>query len=686
MLTGEPLMWLAAGLAFIVLTAMAVMARSGHVAAHAAGGGAMGAVQGGLAIAGLFVLAASVLLPGLVHHHGFDALIALVGICGGLLLLGVLTGPALARTGAAGVPELIGLRFGRFVRGLVLVIAVFVTAGLLFGVLAAASGLATRLFGVTVGTAALAIAGAAVILIVPGGLKSVLAGSRLVAGLAGVVLLGVLAVVCWALLGNPVVPIAYGPAVAAIGPAEVALIENGAVDFGVFKPFLREFLTVDRLNWALLTLCLMGAVAVLPPLVQATGVFAAGQARRGIAWALTFVVIALTAVPAIAALARLETYRVVSASQTFADLPAWVRRASEAGGVLVHGTSLHLVESVAEDVARGATSIEAISAAMADRGARAEAIWQRLDPAVQAAVLDLGRRFQETPGRPLDARWTPFVDTVVTAAAVASGNTSGKPDLASLEIDPQFLFLALPRAAGLPEAVSAVMAAVVMGGAVVLVAVLVAALASMIVRDGTSAIFGREPRDGAEVALLRGIAVLLAIGFALAAALLPVTADVMLVVSLSAAAIGLLPAVVLAVWVPRATAFGVVAAVVGGLTLGVYYLAGTALYSVSFYEAWAGFSSAGPEAFAEYEEARDIWVAAEGDERAAAYADLAARTTGSLWSPGLANWFGIAPAAAPILAVPFALIIGWLVSFISVGRARFVRDNPQAPSADAVGS
>jgi cation/acetate symporter len=686
MLTGDPMMGLAAGGVLIVLVVAALLARSGDVTAHAAGGGAMGAAGGGLAVAGLFMLAASVLLPGLVHQHGFDALIALVGICGGLLLLAVLIGPALARTGAASVPGLIGFRFGRLARGLVLLVAIAATAGLLFGVLAAASGLATRMFGVTVGTAALAIAGVAVLLIVPGGLKSVLAGSRFVAGLAGVVLLGVLAAVCWALLGNPVVPIAYGAAVAEIGPAEVALIENGAVDFGVFKPFLREFLTVDRLNWALLTVCLMGAVAVLPPLVQATGVFAAGQARRGIAWALTFVLIALTVVPAIAALARLETYRAVSASQTFGDLPVWVRRASEAGGVLLHGTSLQLVESVAGDVARGATSIEAIGATMADRGARAEAIWQRLDPAVQSAVLDLGRRFYEAPAQPLEARWTPYIDTVVTAAAVAAGNTSGKPDLASIEIDPQFLFLALPRAAGMPDVVTALTASVVMGGAVVLIAVLVAALASMIVRDGTAVLFGREPRRVAEVGLMRGVAVVIALAFALGAALVPVTADVILVISLSVAAAGLLPAVLLAMWAPRATPLGLVLAVLGGLTLGTYYLAGTALYSVSFYEAWAGFSSAGPDAYAEYEEAREVWVAAEGEERAAAYADLAARTTGSLWSPGLANWFGIAPAAAPVLAVPFALLLGLLVSFLNRGWTRMDRAQSAASSPDAVGS
>lgn len=688
MVSGGSMMWLVVGLVLILPIIAAVLARPGEDKSNAAGAGMFGPVQGGLAIAGLFVLAASVMLPGLVHQHGFDALIALAGLSGGLLLLGVFIGPALARAGAGSVPDLIGLRFGRVSRALVLLVSVAVTAGLLFGVLAAVSGLATQLFDVTIGTAALAIAAAAVLMAVPGGLTPVLSGSRLVAAMAGVVLIGVLAAVYWALFGNPVVPIAYGSAVAGIGPAEVALIESGAVDFGVFKPFLREFLTVDRLNWALLTLCLMGAVAVLPPLVQATGVFRPTDARRGIAWALTFVMIVLTAVPAVAALARIETYRAVAASQSFAELPAWVRRASEVGGVRIHGTSLHLVEQVARDVARGATSIEAIGATMADRGVQAEAIWQRLDPAVQSAVLDLGRRFNDAPGQPLDGRWTPYTDTVVMAAATAAGNTSGKPDLASIDIDPQFLFLALPGAAGMPAAVSALMAAVVMVAAVVLVAALVAVLSSMIVRDGLAVLAGRAPGAGVDVALTRGVAVFIALGFAVGAALVPVTADVILVVSLALAAAGLLPAVLMAMWMPRATALGIVAAVLAGLTVGTYYLAGTALYSVSFYEAWPGLSSAGPEAYAEYEEARQLWVAAEGDERAAAYADLAARTTGSLWSPGLANWFGIAPAAAPALAVPFALLVGVILSLLSGGwwrarSARTVANVAQTSAAEA---
>jgi len=221
---------------------------------------------------------------------------------------------------------------------------------------------------------------------------------------------------------------------------------------------------------------------------------------------------------------------------------------------------------------------------------------------------------------------------------------------------------------------------------VVLAAALLVALSSMLVRDGTGAVFGREPRNGAELVLMRGLAGIFALAFAVAAALIPAPADVIFVVSLSLAAAGLLPALILALWVPRATATGCVVGVVSGLVLGTYYLAGTALYSVAFYEAWAGFSNAGPQAFAEYQEARELWVAADGDDRAAAYADLAARTSGSLWSPGLANWFGIAPAASPVLAVPLALLIGVIVSFVDQGRGRSATLDPGRMSADGVSS
>lgn len=670
MLSGHSLLMLGTGAVLLFAAVLALSGRSADFVAHARGSGTAGPLTGGLAIAGLFGLSASALLPGLVHQHGFDALLPLLAIAGGLLLLSVLVGPAMTLSGAATLPELVGQRFGRVARAVILLVSVAATGGLLLATLAMTSSLAARVLNLPIATTALAMAAAVSLLVIPGGLKSVFPGSRLVACLIGLALLGIVGIVCAAVLGNPLPPLAYGRALSEIRPAELSLIEQGAVDFGVFKPFMREFLTIDRLNWALLSLSLMAGVAALPPLVQATGTFAPANTRRGIAWTLTFVALALTIVPALAAVARLETYRVVAASGSFSDLPDWVRRGSEAGAIELHGTSLALVDAVTRDIASGADSIGAVSTARSDAGIRAEAQWQRLDPAVQEAVLDLARRLRSQPLATLPDRWTVYVDTVVMAAATAAGNISGKPNLASISIEPRYLLLALPHVAGLPAVISIMVIATVLTAGIIAAAALVAVLSSMLVRDGPVVFTGVHLANSSEVMANRLASVAIATASSMIAALVPLNTDALFVVSFALAACGVFPALIITLWVYRANAFGLVAALVTGLAIGTYYLAGTAIYSVPFYETWTSLSSAGPDAYAEYEEAREIWFAAEGDERAAAFADLVSRTTGSLWSPGLANWFGIAPAAAPVIAIPFAILIGLLFGFAGSSSGR----------------
>lgn len=657
-------------LAGLAAAAAAIAVRGADRDGRLTGGACLTPVIGGLAIAAVFGLAATVLLPGLVHHHGFDGLIPLVGIAGGLLLLQVIVGPALARAQAATLPGLVGLRFGRPARALTLLVAAAATSGLLVGSLSVALSIAARVFDVPIAVAAAAAITAVLVLVLPGGLRSAAAAGALLSLLVLLTLFGVLAYVSFAILGNPVPQLAYGAALKEIAVSELALIESGSVDFGVFKPFLREFLTVDSLNWSLLTLALMAAVAALPPLVQVTGIFRGPAAsRRGTAWGLTFTVLLLTAVPALAALARLETYRVVAAGPAFAEVPDWMRHASAADALRIHGVSLGLVEDAARAVTAGADSVAALSAAMASRGTRQETHWQRLDPSVQDAVLAAARAFAADPGGSAGARWSDFAQTVLAVAARAAGNDTGKPTLASIAIDPELMTLALPAAAGLPNAVSALQIAAVLGAALALIATLVATLSGMVVHDTLGLVRpGATPgaTSGATETVLTAIAaVVLTILAATAAVRVPVAADVVLVTSLSLAAAGLMPALVLAIWVPRANAWGLVAALATGLAVCAYYLVGTSLYSVTFYETWSALSNAGGGAFAEFEEGRDLWLAAQGEERAAAYADLAARTSGSLWSPGLANWYGVAPAAAAVLAIPLALLAGILVSVLT---------------------
>ena len=129
MLNGTGLLLPTLTAVLLIAAAAAVLLRSNEAAAQASGGAAFGPLGGGLAVAGLFAFAVTVLLPGLIHQHGFDGLIPLTGLTGGLLLVAVLVGPALARSGAATLPELVGQRFGRFARALVLVVALAATGG-----------------------------------------------------------------------------------------------------------------------------------------------------------------------------------------------------------------------------------------------------------------------------------------------------------------------------------------------------------------------------------------------------------------------------------------------------------------------------------------------------------------------------------------------------------------------------
>lgn len=668
-LTGDNGNLVVSFLALILLLAtyVALMARSSLAGDHLFAGAALSPAASGMATAVLFALPVTVLLPGLVYQHGFDGLIPLIGIPAGLLLMLCLVGPALGRARAATLPELVGMRFGPLARTVTLLIAVLTTVGLLLGALSASTSLAARLFDRPIGEVALAAVALLLLLVLPGGMRSISITGILFYLLIAVALVGGLAIVSFALLGNPIPQLAYGSALKEIAPAEIALIEAGLVDFGVFKPFLREFLTVDSLNWALLSIALMAGIAVLPPLVQATrAVRGPGEARRGIAWSLLFVILLLTAVPGLAAIARLEVYKVVASQPAFSDLPDWMRRASAIDAMRIHGTSLGMVDDAARAVGQGADSLGGLATYMADRGHTQEQVWQRLDPSVQQAVLSAAREMPAAAPGSESARWSRFAEIVLPVAAQSAGNETGKPDLAALSLDPQTLMLALPRAAGLPAILTAMTIASVLGAALVLCAALIASISGMLVHDGGGTLRGYSLTDRDLVMATRVLAIGITILAAGTVIFVPMTPDVVLVGSLSLAAAGLMPALLLGIWWPRANKWGWLAGVVVGLGVCAYYLVGTAIFSVTFYDMWSGLSNAGPEALEDFEEAKALWLASDGDQRAAAYADLAARASGGLWSPGLANWFGIAPAAAAVLAIPAALTTAILVSLVTL--------------------
>jgi Na+/proline symporter len=358
----------------------------------------------------------------------------------------------------------------------------------------------------------------------------------------------------------------------------------------------------------------------------------------------------------------LEVYRMVEAGKAPAQLPDWAVSASTLDAVRVHGVSLQMLSKLESAVASGAKTLDEADAALAQDALQPS--WAKLDRSVKEAVFGLAR---ETAGKPHGDRWRLFAEKVLPVAASAAGTDGGALNLAAVAVDPRVLPAVLPLVAGLPMAVVALMLGAVFAAAVAGAAALVTAIATSFGHDIARVNRSISQEDGS-VWPVRLAALVASAGAAWAALVLPVELDVLVVASLSLAAAGLLPAAVLALWWPRATVWGVFAALVAGLGAGSYYLTGTTLYSVTFYDAWNALSSAGPEALAEFEELKALWVAAESEARAIAYQDMVSRAGGALWSPGLANWFGIAPAANAIIAIPVAVLAGVLVSLLTAPR------------------
>ena len=157
--------------------------------------------------------------------------------------------------------------------------------------------------------------------------------------------------------------------------------------------------------------------------------------------------------------------------------------------------------------------------------------------------------------------------------------------------------------------------------------------------------------------------VVLAVGLLLAALLVAMlgTHDIASLASegLALIASGLFPALVLGLYWRRMTAAGAIAAMVTGFTLAGLYIAGARLFPVQMFD-WTGpLSNAAPGAVRKFADLKAAAVAAtSGDLKLAADAALVQHAA------GIANWWGLKPAAITLLAVPVAFLAGAIASVI----------------------
>jgi cation/acetate symporter len=135
-------------------------------------------------------------------------------------------------------------------------------------------------------------------------------------------------------------------------------------------------------------------------------------------------------------------------------------------------------------------------------------------------------------------------------------------------------------------------------------------------------------------------------------------------------AAGLFPSLILGLFWRRMTGAGAVAAMTAGAAIAGIYILGVRYFPVTMVE-WTGpLSDAAPSALRKFNDLKSTYAsAATEDTRAIAWTALARHAS------GLANWWGLRPAAAVVLALPIGILVGVLVSMLS-GRADRQRSGP----------
>jgi cation/acetate symporter len=250
---------------------------------------------------------------------------------------------------------------------------------------------------------------------------------------------------------------------------------------------------------------------------------------------------------------------------------------------------------------------------------------------------------------------TDAATAVSACAALPDASVSGGAlRLQDLVLEPDMIALAVPEITGLGGTMLGLLAAAALAAALVTADGPLVAIAGAFGWSGAT--LGARLIPFAIAAVAIGLA-------ALAATTRPAGFLTVATWALVLAASGLFPALYAALWWPRATAWGVTAAMLTGLAVALFYLVGTRYFAVAFFETFEGLSSAGPTAREIFAELKQAWTAAAAgpaSEAAWAALDAHART--------IANWWGIKGLAAALLALPAGFATLVLVSLATPAR------------------
>lgn len=274
---------------------------------------------------------------GTIYFLGFDALAIGLGWTFGLFAASVLFVPYLRKAGAYTLPSFLGHRFrSRSLRMAASVMQLPPAALLLAAEIKIAALIAALFLPLSFSLAVLAVAALAAAVPILGGMRSLTwtGSAQFLVGAVG--LTAVVTTISVLLTNLPAPQLTYSqllPAlqnaeisagVTPVGPDEVPNALPGAAPLPSVKPFMQSFGVIDSLDFSLIFVCLALGTAALPSLLLRSGVTSSlAEQRRSTAWGLLFVALFVMTAPAMAAFAKLITFRDIALTPASSP-PAWL--------------------------------------------------------------------------------------------------------------------------------------------------------------------------------------------------------------------------------------------------------------------------------------------------------------------------------------------------------------------------
>ncbi|MCD6322049.1 MAG: cation acetate symporter [Clostridiales bacterium] len=321
--------WILVGLSFSLYIGIAIWARAGSSKEFYVAGGGVPPILNGMATAADWMSAASFIsLAGIVSFTGYDGSVYLMGWTGGYVLLALLLAPYLRKFGKFTVPDFIGDRYYSNTARIVAVIAALVVsftyvAGQMRGV-----GIVfSRYLEVDIDTGV--YIGMAIVLFyaVLGGMKGI-TYTQVAQYCVLIFAFMVPAIFISIQMTGHVIPqLGFGGS----GEDGVYLLDkldglNRELGFHEYTSGSKSMIDVFAI-----TVALMVGTAGLPHvIVRFFTVPKVRDARKSAGWALLFIAILYTTIPAVALFARTNLIETVS-NKKYADLPEWVANWEKTG-------------------------------------------------------------------------------------------------------------------------------------------------------------------------------------------------------------------------------------------------------------------------------------------------------------------------------------------------------------------